>query len=215
MDQKDEALHSHVLHMLSGLTTQNPGLLPLSSFHYCMFLLGICSVWDTWAWIYIHYAIILANYDWGTEWLTLCFCIHLLLSCSLSVNVTLLSTNLLVCPSPPPPMVFLIAGFCQACCALASYWQSRRLQVNKRASGEPCGHCWCFSLQTLHMHTLSSSHTPGNVMSKKRGIHNVGEVHRMEDARSTTGKKGRISGVEIKTRGCEWLLKNHAFPHKH
>lgn len=55
-------------------------------------------------------------------------------------------------------------------------------------------------------------------MTQMRGKYcalDVGEVHRAEDesggtrrvARSTTGRKGRVSGVKIKAGESEWLIK--------
>ncbi len=53
-------------------------------------------------------------------------------------------------------------------------------------SGQPCGQCWAFSQQTLHMQTLYSSHSHTGLVNQKRGKHSalsVGEVHRAEGGR--------------------------------
>lgn len=76
---------------------------------------------------------------------------------------------------------------------------------------------------TSYAYSLSNNtRTPSHVMSQKRGKHNalnVGEVHRAEDgsggtrraARSTTGRKGRVSGTEIKAGEAEWLIKKISY----
>lgn len=194
---------SHALHMLTGLTEQNTGALPfvfLSSL--CVCLVSKCSVWDRWAdlmyspAIYIHYAIFLPNYDCGrggTEWLTLCLTIHLLLSCPLFVWLLFLPLSFWISLCRCSFLfVSVIITCCPACwtkvCLRGTHQLGYCLRVNKRPeriprSGQSCGLCWSFSC----MHTLYSySHTEPGDESYAGETHrtlDVGEVHRAEDGR--------------------------------